>query len=123
VNLPCSVLVEALAQVLALGSETVFGSDSSGTAFATSFSDNFVTWSSDYRALASGARAGYLIAISEQNLASFISPDNLATAAGAVDAMAFGYTEAWVERLPDPGILFLFAIGMVGLGLTQRSKC
>jgi hypothetical protein len=116
-----SVLAEALAQVLALGSEAVFGYEGSGTAFATGFSEDFVSWSSDYRALAGGARAGYLIAISEQDFVNFASPDNLSAAAGAVDAIAFGYTEAWVERIPEPATLLLLAAGMAALGLRPRA--
>jgi hypothetical protein len=117
------VLVDALAEVLAQVSETELGSNSNGIARAIGYSDSFVSWGSDYRALTGGARAGYLIAISERDLAALASPENLSAAASAVGAMAFGYTEAWVERIAEPGMLFLFAAGTAALGLCQVRRC
>ncbi len=123
----------SLKEILVASVDTLVSSNSDATSLGVGFNDTFAVLTDQHRLIA-GSNAGFLSTSTSESFADIATSSDIFGAASGVEALAFGYTEAWIEtipnrfraastqQIPEPSSLSLVAFGMFCIALVSLRK-
>ncbi len=102
----------SLSELLVESIDALIESGSNVTSIGVSLSDTSATLT-DEQGLIVVSNAGFLSISSSESFAKYNDSQNLFGANNGVKALAFGYTETFIQRIPEPGSLGLVLLGLM----------
>ncbi len=102
----------SLSELLIESIDALIESGSNVTSLGVSFSDTSATLT-DEQGLMIVSNAGFLSISSSESFAEYSDSNNLFRADNGVKALAFGYTETFIQRIPEPSSLGLVLFGLM----------